>query len=274
MQGDAGLQRQRAFRQLLRRVVVQRVDGGHRSLRRLQGAGGGVLGVVLDRENRQKAVADEFQNFAAFLHHRSGQRAEIEVQHLADLFLGHPLGPVGEPSEVADPDHSLDPPTSATLDLPRQNLGAGAGAQIGVQDIGRDAVGDVAFNEKREEIEDIGQRLELLFRESARLRRRHGAGVVIVAAAAQRPGEVVGDAVRADLFDQRIPRRIFRVLGRRAHGSPVRHHLIERVQLVRGHQRRLFLDDDLVQKAIAQLKIEPIAGQLRMKRADMQGRPR
>ncbi len=105
-----------------------------RRLKRIGADGGGVA--ASERENRQEAVAHEFEHLAAMTEDHRHLAIEIAVEQRHQLGGRDGIGEGGEAAHVGQPDDCLDRLAEAAADLPAEDARAGVAADIGVEEIG------------------------------------------------------------------------------------------------------------------------------------------
>ena len=109
-----------------------------------------VPGRILEWEDRQHAIAEEFEHLTAARAQRGGQRLEDLVEKFDDHF---PRGRVGDRREGADigkPQDRADFLDRAALDGPGMNPPPGIGAEIGFEQAGGDGVAGMRHHRQRD----------------------------------------------------------------------------------------------------------------------------
>lgn len=104
-----------------------------RCFRSLNGTVGRCLEAVdLDGEDGQDRVADEVENVAAGLDHRTGGRVEIGVEMREIDVRCEPVGETGRVAQVGIEDHHVQRLTVPMPDLAGQDVSPATPAQIGL----------------------------------------------------------------------------------------------------------------------------------------------
>ena len=115
-----------------------------------------------EREDRQQAVADEFQHLAAAVEDRRHLAVEIAVEQIDQLLRRQPFGQRREAAHVRQPDHGADFLDEAAPDFAGQDALAGLMADIGVEQIGGGPPQRADFRDPRQRRDDRFEIGELL----------------------------------------------------------------------------------------------------------------
>ena len=225
-----------------------------------------------EREDREQAVADELQHLAVMGDDRADHLFEIGVQQRRDVGAGQPVGQVGEPAQVGDPDDGAGRLAGASLDRAAEDLRPGNRPEIGVQHVAGDAQHDVPLHVQGEQPEHACQRRDVILGKTSRLpgRRRRR---VVIGPAADGEGEILGDALRRQLRHQRHIADEFRVLRVAAHRLSSFDDPVERVAPIGVGAAHLLRHLDLVAQPVVEVPVPGEADELGVQRTDMQARP-
>ena len=108
-------------------------EAGQRLGRGLERRGGGSrFAELVDRKDREHAVAEEFQHIPAVRLHRLGDTLEVAIQELDHLLRGQVVGERRRAPQVRGHDHRPDALATTTADLAGENPRAGLAAEVGV----------------------------------------------------------------------------------------------------------------------------------------------
>ena len=154
----------------------QRRDIGLSLSRRPQRAGADRIdfAFVGDAEDREQAVAHEFQHLAALGLDRRREAVEEEIEQFDQRLPAPWCRRVREAAHVGEPDHRADRLAVAAPDPAGQNALAGVPSDIGVQQVDRGPAQPADLGDPRQRRADRLDRGDLPGREAARLARREG----------------------------------------------------------------------------------------------------
>ena len=204
MQADAEAQRTLA-------LGVRRRHAGDGLLGGLQRAAAGFTGIpnfpLGDREDGERRVADEAQHLPLVLEHGTEHAFEELVEQAQELAAAHRVGERRGIAQVAEPDHRVDVLAVAAADVAGEHLLAGLLAQVGVEDVVRDAPPGVDFGDAREGRHDAAQRVDLGVAEATGPPRDEARGMDIAVDKAHRQRQEVGGAFLAQLLEDREVQR-------------------------------------------------------------------
>ena len=120
-----------------------------------------------DRKDREKTVADEFEDFAAMPADFRGLGFEQRVEDRDHPLAGQPVRTLGKAAQVGGPQHRGQRHSGAAADLSGQHLRPRIGAEISAEQIVRDPILVVPVGGDREAPTDTRQIGQFVFAKPA-----------------------------------------------------------------------------------------------------------
>ena len=220
-------QRRAQFRPFRVAVFVQPVEPRERAAGRRQRPHAGIRPALLDREDREHGVADEFEHLPAPLRHRARRRVEEGVERIEIEPARQPFGHGGGAAQVGEPDRRLDLLPVAAPDRAFQHPPPRAPAEIGVEQGAGRRPEDMDLEQPAEQPDRTGDPAERPGGEAPGVPRREGHGVQLAVGKEHRQRRIVRRARRRQIVQDRVVER--RVLAGEAATDRAR-ALVERRQ--------------------------------------------
>ena len=227
--------------------------------------------VVLAGEDREHAVADEFQHLAAALGDRRRHRVEIIVEQRDELARRQPVRQRREAAQIGRHQRRAHRLALAPLDLAVEDVLADGAAEIGVEHVAGQAPQRLRLDHHAQRRQHAPDRRQVAIGKAVRVVGREGDDMMTAAQHRERAGEVARRARLAQRHEQRERRDIVAVepIAHRLamlHRRP--HRAVEIIRRLADAMGDLDLLDHVAVVPPAQAEPQ----KLRMKRADRQRR--
>ena len=154
---------------------------------------------LAEREDREHAVADEFEDFAAMSRHRLRHRVEIAVQEIDNVIARPVVGDFCKIPEIADHNGGAHCRPGAAPCGAGQNKFAGMRADVGFEQRSRQAIFDPDFADQCQHRQHVQQAGDVRAVETAGPVGRKGHDMPLAERMVQRPRHIVGQAFRPHL---------------------------------------------------------------------------